>query len=198
MTLTDLPKMLISETHGWRDIDQMHPSVTRLLLAVAGPLSLLPPLMYFYASTAHPGAIFPMLAPALGMGEAFVVGGVFFLVELAMVFMMADVIRQIARTMETKHTYAQCFSLAAIAPVPLWLTSMMLFIPSMAFNVLMLAIAWIGTAALIRHGVRTLLHVADESAAHRMSNRITFAGVAAWIGLMVVMSLVLSMVLGWR
>lgn len=198
MSLADLPHMLISESRGWQDIDRKHPSVIRMLLAVAAPLSLLPPLMYLYASTTAPGAVFPALAPALGMGEALIVGGIFFAVELAMVFMMADVIRQIAQGSDAQPTYAQSFSLAAIAPVPLWLTSLMLFIPSMTFNVLMLAIAWLGTAALIRHGVRTLLHVDDADAAHHISNRITFAGVAAWIGLMVVMSLVLSLVLGWR
>lgn len=198
MSPADLPQMLISESRGWRDIDQMHPSVTRMLLAIAGPLSLLPPLMYFYAGMAHPGAVFPLLSPALGMGEAMIVGALFFLIELAMVFMMADVIRQIATGSGAQPTYAQSFSLAAIAPVPLWLTSLMLFIPSMAFNVLMLALAWLGTAALIRHGVRTLLHVDDSDAAHHISNRVTFAGVAAWIGLMVVMSLIISIVLGWR
>lgn len=198
MTLADLPRMLVSETDGWRDIDRMHPSVNRMLLAVAGPLSLLPPLMYLYANMAHPGAVFPLLLPALGAGEAMLVGGLFFLIELAMVFMMADVIRQIAQGLEARPDYAQCFALAAIAPVPLWLTSVMLFVPSMAFNVLMAAVAWIGTVALIRHGVRTLLHVEDGEAARHIANRVSFAGVAAWIGLMVVMTLIISMVLGWR
>ncbi|QID16278.1 YIP1 family protein [Nitrogeniibacter mangrovi] len=198
MTLTDLPRMLFSETEGWRDIQRMHPGVTKMLLAVVGPLSLLPPLMYAYANMAHPGAIFPRLEPALSTNEALLVGGIFFLVEVAMVFMMADLIRQFANAKSLQPDYAQCFALAAIAPVPLWLTSVMLFIPSLWFNVIMLAAAWIGTAALIRHGVRSLLEVDDGELAHRIGNRITFAGVIAWLALMIMMALVVSIMLGWR
>lgn len=198
MTLTDLPRMLVSETRGWRDIEQMHPSVAKMLLAVVVPLSLLPPLMYAFANMRYPGAIFPLLEPALGSGEAMVVGGIFFLVEVAMVFMMADLIRQIATAHAASPSYAQTFALAAIAPVPLWLTSLVLFVPSLWFNVAVLALAWVGTLALIRHGVKPLLQVSDAEQAHRIANRITVAGISAWIGLMMIMALIVSMVLGWR
>ncbi len=197
MTLTDLPRMLISESDGWRDIKKMHPSVAKMLLAIV-PLSLLPPLMYAYANMAAPGAVFPRMEPALVMSEAFLIGGIFFIVEIAMVFMMADIIRQIANAASVQPAFEQAFTLAAIAPVPLWLTSLMLFVPSLWFNVAMLALAWVGTAALIRHGVRTLLEVDDGELAHHIANRITFAGVAGWVALMVMMALVSSMILGWR
>ena len=198
MTLNDLPRMFFSESRGWQDIDRRHPSVRTMLLAVVGPLSLLPPLMYAYASMAHPGAVFPQLEPALTGAEALTVGVVFFAIEVAMVFLMADVIRQIARAMSAQPTYAQSFALAAIAPVPLWLTALVLFVPSLWVNAAMLAVAWVGSAALIRHGVHTLIHVDDTAQAHRIANRVTFAGVAAWVGLVVLMALVLSIILGWR
>lgn len=198
MTLTDLPRMFISEREGWRDIQRMHPGVAKMLLAVVGPFSLLPPLMYAYANMAHPGAVFPLLEPAMSGGEAMLVGGIFFLVEIAMVYMMADLIRQIANGMSADPDYAQCFSLAAIAPVPLWLASLMLFIPSLWFNVAMVAVAWFGSAALIRHGVGALLEVDDPDAAHHIANRITFAGVIAWLALMVMLALIVSIILGWR
>ncbi len=198
MTINDLPRMFFSDTRGWDDIDRRHPSVAKMLLAVAAPLSLLPPLMYAYANSAHPGAVFPLMEPALATGEALVVGGIFFLVELAMVFLMADVIRQIARSQSVYPEFGECFALAAIAPVPLWLTSLMLFVPNLWFNAGMLALAWLGSAALIRHGVHSLLHVSDAETAHHISNRVTFTGVAAWIALMVMMALIVSVVLGWR
>ena len=198
MTLIDLPRMFVSESRGWRDIDRLHPGVGKMLLAVVAPLSLLPPLMYAYANMAHPGAVFPLMEPAMSTGEAMVVGGIFFLVEVAMVFMMADVIRQIARWMSVYPDFDEAFALAAIAPIPLWLTSLMLFVPNLWFNAGMLALAWLGSAALIRHGVRTLLHISDTEQAHHIANRVTFSGVAAWIALMVLMSLIVSVVLGWR
>ena len=82
--------------------------------------------------------------------------------------------------------------------MPLWLTALVLFVPSLWVNAAMLAVAWVGSAALIRHGVHTLIHVDDTAQAHRIANRVTFAGVAAWVGLVVLMALVLSIILGWR
>lgn len=198
MTLADLPRMLVSERRGWQDIEQMHPTVGRMLLAVVGPLSLLPPLMYAYGNMMHPGAVFPIMTPALSMGEAMVVGGLFFIAEIAMVFMMADLIRQIARQGSVQAHYAQTFTLAAIAPVPLWLASLALFVPSLWFNILAAGAAWIGTVALIRHGVKPLLQVEDADQAHGMASRITGIGVFAWIVLMMVMALISSVILGWR
>jgi len=198
MTLTDLSRMFVSEREGWRDIQRMHPGITMMMLAVVGPLSLLPPLMYAYANMAHPGAVFPLLEPGMTGGEAMLIGGIFFLIEIAMVFMMADMIRQISNAMSCEPSYAQCFAMAAIAPIPLWLTSLMLFVPSLWFNVAMVAIAWFGSAALIRHGVGTLLEVDDAEAAHHIANRVTFAGVIAWLALMVMMALIASIIFGWR
>ncbi|MBT0962162.1 Yip1 family protein [Denitromonas iodatirespirans] len=198
MTLADLPRMLVSESRGWHDIERMHPSVTKMLLAVVIPLSLLPPLMYAFANMTYPGAVFPLLEPALGTGEAMVVGGIFFVVEVAMVFMMADLIRQIAAAHSASPSYAQTFALAAIAPVPLWLTALVLFVPSLWFNVVVLALAWVATLALIRHGVKPLLQISDGELAHRIANRITLVGIGAWIGLMMMMALIVSIVLGWR
>ena len=198
MTLTDLPRMLVSEADGWRDVERLHPGVSKMLLAVVMPLSLLPPLMYAYANMAHPGQVFPLLEPPLGLTEAWVVGSVFFVVEVAMVFMMADLIRQITQSMAARPGFAQSFSLAAIAPVPLWLASLALLVPSLWFNLAVGALAWVGTVALIRHGVAPLLHVADHDQAHRVANRITLVGMAAWIGLVMMMALIVSAILGWR
>jgi predicted DNA repair protein MutK len=112
--------------------------------------------------------------------------------------MMADLIRQIAGARSVDPDYAQCFTMAAIAPVPLWLASLVAFVPSLWFNVGMLAVAWVGSVAMIRHGVGTLLEVADADAAHHIANRVTFAGVVAWLALMIMMALVVSIILGWR
>ncbi|MBL8438476.1 MAG: DUF1282 family protein [Zoogloeaceae bacterium] len=198
MSFATFPKMLVSETEGWSDVARVHPSVSKLFMTLVVPLSLVPPVLYAFAELAHPGAIFPSMEPALMAREAFWVGGLFFLAELAAVAFMANVIQQIARSHQCDTDYASAYALAAIAPVPLWMASLALAIPSLWANVAVVAVAWWGTALLIRHGVRPLLAVHDPELAHRLANRITFVGVMAWVGMMVVMALLLSVVLGWR
>ena len=91
--------------------------------------------------------------------------------------------------------YEAAYSLAAIAPVPLWLSALALFVPSLAFNVVVVAAAWLASFALIRHGVRPLLQVDDGQKAHYIANMVTMAGIGAWIGLMLISAAILSMLL---
>lgn len=198
MSFASFPRMLLSETEGWSDVVRMHPSVKKLLLSFVVPMSLIPAVMYAYAELMHPGAVFPLLAPPLSLGEATVVGVVFFAVEIAMVLLMAIFVQEAGEAVNVQVNYESAFTLAAIAPAPLWLAALALFIPSLWANVLVVAIAWIGSAALIRHGVRPLLGVRDTGKAHRIANAVTFVGVLAWVGLIIVLGLLLSMVFGFR
>ena len=86
--------------------------------------------------------------------------------------------------------------LAAIAPVPLWLASLALLVPSLGFTLAVGALAWVASLALIRHGVRPLLHINDEKTAHYVANMVTLSGIAAWIALLVVSAVILSMLIG--
>lgn len=199
MTLSNLPRMFVSEKEGWSEMVRMHPSVKNLLMYLVLPMSLLPALMYAFAELAYPGAIFPKLEPPLSMGEAMVVGGAFFLAEVLMVALMGVFIQQMGESVGVKTPpYENAFSLAAIAPIPLWLSSLALFVPSLAVNVFVVAAAWIGSVALIRHGVRPLMRLQDEMAAHKMANMVTFIGIVAWVALMVMLAFLLSVVLGLR
>lgn len=198
MTLASLSKMVASESEGWLDIARIHPSVARLFAFYVVPLSLIPPLMYAYAQMVHPGAVFELVEPPLSVGELATVGGVFFLIELANVALMAAYIQQLSGMADARPDYAAAYALAAIAPTPLWLSALALFVPSFWFNALAVLAAWAATVALIRHGVRPLLNVADEGKAHRLANAITAAGVAAWLALLLVFLMLLGMALGWR
>lgn len=198
MTLTDLPKMFLSETEGWSDIVRIHPSVAKLLFSLVVPLSLIPPLMHAYAQRVHPGVVAPLVEPPLTVAELVVVGGVFFLIELATVALMAVYIQRLGESADVRADYAQAYTLAAIAPTPLWLAALALFIPSVWANVLILAAAWVGSVALIRHGVRPLFRLDDEIKARRLANAITLAGVGVWLGLMAVLMMLLGMLIGWR
>lgn len=198
MTLTTLPKMLVSETEGWLEVLRIHPTVAQLFAFLVAPMSLIPPLMYAYAQTAMPGAIFPIVEPPLAWEELAVVGIVFFAIELANVALMASYIQQLGEVAEVKPGYPAAYTLAAIAPTPLWLSAFGLFVPSLAFNILLVIAAWSCSVALIRNGVRPLFQVTDEHKASRMANAVTAAGVAVWFGMLLLFMMLLGMLLGWR
>ena len=197
MSITHMSHMLISETEGWSDIAQKHPTAGRLLLYLVAPMSLLPPLMYAYSEGVNPGAVFPLSVPAISGFQLLVTGVVLFVVQLAMVSFMASIIQRMSMARDHDPGYENSYVLAAIAPVPLWLSSLALFVPSLAFNLIVVAAAWVASVALIRHGVRPLLRVDDAMKSRYIANMVVMAGVAAWIGLMVVSAAILSMLLGW-
>ena len=198
MSLITLPKMFVSETEGWSDLARIHPAVRKLFAFYVAPMSLLPPLMHAYAQLAAPGGVFPALAPKLSVGEAFVVGVVFFLIEIAAVALMGYYIQQMTETQNVATDYPSAYTLAAVAPTPLWLGSLALLVPSLWFNLAIVVVAWGATVALIRHGVRPILHVQNEALARKLAEEITAAGVFMWIGLLVVMTLVLGLLVGLR
>jgi hypothetical protein len=196
MLLANLPKMFLSETQGWSDIERIRPSVLRLYLFFVVPMSLIPAIMYCYSDLMHAGGILPLISPPLSSRELVLGGGVFFVVELAMVALMAAYIQQIGESVDFRPSYKEATLLAAIAPTPLWLSSLALFIPSVGVNVVAVVLAWIGTVALIRHGVRPLIKLEDETKVHRMANAVIVAGVLAWLVLMLMFALLLSVVMG--
>lgn len=198
MSLITLPKMFVSETEGWSDLARIHPSVRKLFAYFVAPMSLLPPLMHAYSQLANPGGVFPALAPQLSVAEAFAVGAVFFLIEVAAVALMAKYIQQMTETQNVAADYATAYTLAAVAPTPLWIGSLALLVPSLWFNLAIVAVAWVATVALIRHGVRPILRVRDDALARKLAEEITAAGVFMWIGLLVVMTLLLGLLVGLR
>lgn len=197
MSFAHFPAMLISETEGWSDIERTHPHVCSLFFGLVMPLSIIPPAMYAFAERVHPGAVFPLSVPAMTGGELLTSGIVLFIVQLVMVSFMAMLIQRMAMNQDHDPGFESAYTLAAIAPVPLWLSSLALFIPSLAVNLLVVAVAWVASVALIRHGVRPMLKINDARKAHFISNLVTVAGVMAWVGLMIISAAVLSVLHGF-
>lgn len=196
MSITEFPGMLVSEKAGWTRVDRSHLSHRWYLKSLVLPMSLLPPLLYAYGEMAHPGAVFPLSQPPLSPIQLLTMGAVLCLTEVAMVTFMAMVIQRLARARDHDPGYDGAYALAAIAPVPLWLCSLALLVPNRGFNLAVAAAALIASIALIRHGVRPLLHIADEKIAHYVANVVTMVGVAAWIGALAVAEGLLSLLLG--
>lgn len=198
MAITDLPGMLFSEEKGWTEIERSHFSHRWFFKALVLPMALLPPMMYAYAEMSHPGVIFPLTLPALTPGQLLVMGIVFYLAQLAMVAFMAMLIQRMAMGRDHDPGYDAAFALAAIAPVPLWLGSLAMLVPSLGFNLAVGLAALVASIALVRHGVRPILHINDEKLAHYIADMVTMAGMAAAVGLVLVAGMVLSILLGDR
>lgn len=196
MSLANYPLMLISEKIGWDEVEHSHHDHHWLFLHVAMPMSLLPPALYAYAEMVHPGAIFPLSVPALSTIQLLVTGAVFFIAQLLMVSYMAMLIQRVSTVRNHDPGYDQAFALATIAPIPLWLGSLAMLVPSLAFNIVIAILAMVSSIALIRHGVRPLLHVTDDKVAHYVANMVAMAGIAAWIVLLVAAATILSILLG--
>lgn len=198
MLLMDLPQMLVSDTRGWQDVARMHPTVARVMALYVAPMSLIPPLMFLYAFTVGSGAVFPAMVPPMTLGEAVLVAAVFFAAEIGMVLLMGSLIEEMGELVGAEIRYDQALLLAAIVPTPLWLAALALFVPSLAVNVVVLCIAWLGSAALTYHGVPLLFHTADKARAHIIARHVLVAGVLAWVALMIVQAMLMSVIMGWR
>jgi hypothetical protein len=175
------PKMLSSHEEGWSWLMSIHPSVTRLYLFYAVPLSIIPPAMLFYGWSEYHQLMFS----GISANEAMLVCGIFFLVELVMVPLMAVVISRISSIAEVMLPFQDAFALATIAPTPLWLTPLFLFVPSMIFNAVMLALALFATGMLIYQGVPKVCHVEDEGKSILLAGAIIAAGLVGWVAMMI-------------
>lgn len=195
MSMADFPSMLVSEKSGWTDIDRAHHTKAWFFRAMVLPLSLLPPLLYAYAESAHPGAIFPLSLPPSTPMQLTVSGIVFYLAQLAMVSYLAMLIQRMALARDHDPGEDGAYALATIAFVPLWIASLAMMVPSLAFNLVALALAAAASIVLIRHGVRPLLHIDDEKTAHYVADMVILAGMTASIGLMLVAAFMLSALL---
>jgi len=196
MSMTHFPGMLVSEKTGWDEIDRSHFTARWFFKSLVLPMSLLPPALYIYAERVHPGVILPLSVPALSAMQLTVVGIVFYAAQLLMVGYMAMLIQRMATARDHDPGYDSAYALAAIAPVPLWLSSLALLVPSFGFAAVTGVLAWAAAIALIRHGVRPLLHINDEKTAHYVGNMVMLSGIGAWFGLMIVLAIVMSLLAG--
>lgn len=198
MDTHNFQKMVYSYSEGWHDLMRMNPGVNRLMWMYVAPMSLVPAVMFMYAMAITPGSVLPAVVPQISTAEALGVGVAFFAIELCMVALMASMIQQMGDVVDATPSYEEAFMLAAIAPTPLWIGSLALLVPSVWFNMIVMLAAWVASAALIYHGVYPLFRLDSHSRARVMGTFVLMAGVIAWAALMVILSLILSMVVGLR
>ena len=79
MKLSTLFHLPFSNDQGWPEIERLHPRLVKLFALVALPLSLLPPIMLYYAGSVQP-EIFP---PQLAGKDWGAIAVVFFVAEMS-------------------------------------------------------------------------------------------------------------------
>ena len=180
MNVLQMPRMIFSFSEGWDDLIRIHPSIARLFAWVVLPLSLLPPALIYYAGGSYGDVFVPGVTP----GQWHAAAGIFFLAELLTVPIMAWLIHLVSRINNVATDYHACFTLAAIAPVPLWLSSLTLLVPNLIFGAVVGGLGLLCSVGLIYRGVYSLFSMGEEVKALQMATVIAGAGLFMWLILM--------------
>lgn len=169
------------QTVFWDALMRSHLSVLKMCLFYAVPLSVIPPTMIYYAGITYGGNLLPALEPI----QLLTIGGVFFLVEIAMTFLVAYVIQHMSQMIDMKPSYEDCYKLAIAVPVPLWIAPVFLFIPSFMLNIVAGSAALVLSGMLIFYCVPRILKIKEKGRAVLLSHSILSMGLVAWVVIMV-------------
>ncbi len=182
MNFISLSKLPLSATRGWPELERIHPRLLKVFAYIVLPFSLLPPVMLYYAGTSTPTFMFKN-AGGMAWGE---ISLIFFLAEMATFFGMGWLIKQVAESNRLSIDYHDAYLLAAIAPLPLWLSSLGLLVHSLAFNAV-LSLAALGlSCGIIYHGIEGLCHMREEVTAAAIVQTVIGAGLIAWALLLLI------------
>jgi hypothetical protein len=146
----------------------------------AVPLSIVPPVMIYYAGMMYGGH----LLPVLNTMQLMVIGTVFFVCELAMTFIVASLISGLGDLIDIKPRFEDCYKLAVIVPTPLWLAPLFLFIPSFMVNLTVASAAMILSGILIFYCVPAVFRIEEEGHATLLSGSILAVGMVALAAMM--------------
>lgn len=180
MSPSQMSKMVLSVHEGWDELIRIHPSVSRIFATLVLPLSILPAAMIYYAG-GHYGDVF---SAGVSPQQWHVAAAIFFIAELLTVPAMAWIMHLACRANDVPAGYHECFTLAAIAPVPMWISSLVLFVPNLAVCVVAGAIGLLCSLALTYRGMYALFRVREDVRAMQMATVVTGAGLLAWLVLM--------------
>ncbi|SDN06784.1 YIP1 family protein [Vreelandella arcis] len=178
MNLLTAARMPFNHRAGWQELREHKPSIAMLAGWVVLPMSLLPPVMLYFAGTHHGDALMPGFAER----EWRFITTILFLAELLTFFMMGWVIHTVVNGTRTLAIdYQDAYLLAALAPLPLWASSIILLVPSLPLNALVVLAALGVSCSLIYHGLQALCGREEHDMATMSATYIIMsAGVLAW------------------
>ncbi len=177
MNMMHIHKLFDSSLEGWDDVARIHPTVMKLFGLVVLPLSLIPPLMLEYAGRRFGATLYPDTAARTWD----IVALLFLVAELLTVPLMAWGIKLVANSGGIVSDYHEAFTLAAIAPIPLWLSALGLFSGNLFVIVGLVALGLAGSVVLIFRGMEGMLKVKEGLLAFDMAFIVTALGLIAWM-----------------
>lgn len=176
MTMMSVLMVTTSPKRGWKTLDAAPPPLVRLFALLIVPLSLLPAAMLFYAGTHYADAFVPGFS-SKPWGEVAVA---FFLTEVLTVLLMGWLVAAVARSYGADLSIQDAYRIAGIAPIPLWLSSLGLLVPSLMLNAALAALALALSSSLVYYGVQTLCKMRDEVSAAAITHTVLSAGLLFW------------------
>ena len=179
MNISSFSRMPFTPKGAWPELAKVDSMVAKVFWFVVVPLSLLPPVMLYLAGS-HYGDVFVQGFGSKPWGRIAVT---FFLGEIAAVSLMGWVIKRVANAWNAQITYRNAYLLAAIAPIPLWISSLGLLVESLALNVALTFVALILAFGLILQGVRSFCHISEDNdigQATDIARTVFGVGLVAW------------------
>ncbi|MGP9633491.1 YIP1 family protein [Halomonas sp. AOP43-A1-21] len=184
MTPLAVIQLPFTQHGGWKRLQQRSPSIATLAWCLVLPMSLVPPLMLYYAGT-HYGDVF---VSGFADRQWRFITTILFLAELLTFFVMGWLIHAVVNShRELSISYHGAYLLAALAPLPLWSAAFALLIPSLLFNAAVVLVALCISCSLVYHGLQALCERrVNDVATMSVTYTIMAAGLLAWGLLMAV------------
>lgn len=177
MNVSSLLKLPFSSNGGWGELQERQLSIPMLAWTIVVPLSLLPPVLLYYAGT-HYGDSF---IAGFGGKEWRHITTILFLAELLTFFVMGWLIHSVVESHKLQISYNDAYLLAAIAPLPLWLSSLALLVPAVMVSVLAVMVAMVLSCTLVYQGLRSLCHRSpDDVLTMSVTYTVMAASLLAW------------------
>ena len=168
---------------SWSQLQQKNLSIPMLAWLLVVPLSFVPPVLMYYAGTHYDDSFLPGFADK----DWRFITTTLFLAELLTFFVMGWLIHSVLEGHKLSVSYHDAYLVAAIASLPLWLSSLALLVPVLLFNVLVVALALVVSTALVYRGCKAL---SDESGNEMANMSATYtiiaAALLAWVLLLVI------------
>ncbi|MGO1625878.1 MAG: YIP1 family protein [Halomonadaceae bacterium] len=178
MNPTTVIKLPFTRRNGWKELQRRRPSIAKLAFGLVLPMSLIPPVLLYYAGT-HYGDTF--MAGFADRQWRFITT-ILFLSELLTFFVMGWLVHTVVNIAdEMSIDYQDAYLLAALAPLPLWSSAIMLLIPSLLLNVFAVLVALGISCSLVYQGLGALCQRRGQDiTAMSAAYTIMAAGVLAW------------------
>ena len=177
MTMTQLLSLPFSANGVWRELKGMNLSIPFLAWVIVVPMSFLPPVLLYYAGTHYGDSFINGFADK----EWRFITTILFLAELLTFFVMGWLIKAVLDGHQLKIEYPDAYLLAAIAPLPLWPSSLALLVPVLAASVIAVFAGMFLSCALIYQGVRSLCQRTDNDVvAMSATYTVMAASLTAW------------------